>query len=100
MRPAFDLYNRNFVVAAPTFVGNAICGAPFFLIAGGADALISGEKSETYYNVINGIYLVPATICGFATGTAFIPFSFICEEDPWDFGFQLGRVNWNCLKSD
>lgn len=97
LQPAFNLYNRNFVVAAPTFIGNLICGTPFFFIAGGIDALIAGEKSETYTQTINGIWLTPASICGFVAGLAFVPVSFACKEEPWNFDFHsVHNRSWSC----
>lgn len=92
-----NLYNRNFVVAAPTYVGNLICGAPFFLLAGAIDTVHTGAASETYYNTINNVYLVPASVCGAITGAVFVPISYICAESPWDFDFKHTRnQSWSC----
>ncbi len=92
-----NLYNRNFVVAAPTYFGNLVCGAPFFLISGAIDALYPGKRSEPYYSFINNVYLVPASACGAATGAVFIPFSYLCNESPWDFDFKsIRNQSWKC----
>jgi hypothetical protein len=94
-----NLYNRNFIVAAPTYVGNLICGVPFFFLSAGIDTVYPGKKSETYFNVINNIYFIPSSICGVATGSLFIPFSYACEESPWDFDFQTSRnQSFDCHK--
>lgn len=86
-----NLYNRNFVVAVPTYFGNLVCGTPFFFISGGIDAIYSGKRSDAYYNSINNAYLVPASVCGAATGAVFIPFSYLCAESAWDFDFKVVR---------
>lgn len=97
VKPITDLYNRNFVVAAPTAVGNIICGAPFFLMSGAFDALYKGKREESYYRALNTFYFVPAAACGAITGTLFIPFSYACKEDPWRFGFNTtSNVSWGC----
>jgi hypothetical protein len=94
-----NLYNRNFIVAAPTYVGNLICGTPFLLLSSGIGAVYPGQKSETFFNVINNVYFIPASICGMATGSIFIPFSYACEESPWDFDFQTSRnQSFDCHK--
>lgn len=98
LSPLINLYNRNFIVAAPTKVGNYVCGAPFFFLAGAIDALLPPLKiisSETYSNVLNGIYILPANICGAVTGTLFIPLSYLCPENPWyeDFSTYYREVS-------
>ena len=87
INPFFNLYNRNYIVAAPTLIGNVICGAPFFFLAGGLDSLSPhNAPSEFYYGVINGIFILPASICGAMTGTLFVPISYLCPENPWYIG--------------
>lgn len=103
--PVLDLYNRNYVAAVPTAVGNVICGTPFFFLATGVVQVVGEEinpdRAETYGRAINGIYLVPAIMCGAVTGVAFIPFSFICEENPWDFDAHTYRnLNRDCKKNN
>lgn len=97
IKPVADQYNRNFIVAAPTALGNAVCGAPFFLLSSAADALYRGERSEAYYSGINNFYLVPASACGAVTGAVFVPLSYVCDETPWDFDFHSSRqMGWRC----
>jgi hypothetical protein len=97
IRPAADLYNRNFVVAAPTYAANLVCGAPFFLLSAGIDSVYLGERTENYYQFINNVYLVPAVICGAVAGAAFVPISYACGEHPWDFDFKTIRSrSWAC----
>jgi hypothetical protein len=98
LSPIINLYNRNFIVAAPTRVGNYVCGSPFFFLSGGIDALFSYKAhSETYYGVINGIYILPANICGAITGTLFIPISYVCPENPWYEDFSTYYRETSCL---
>jgi len=97
LKTASNLYNRNFVVAVSTYVGNIVCGAPFFFLSGAFDALYKGERTESYYTAINNFYVVPASACGAITGALFIPFSYGCKESPWDFGFKIKRnMSWAC----
>ena len=106
LTPAFNLYNRNFIVAAPTAFGNAVCGAPFFLLTMGVAPLVEllmphGGSADRYFVHINDIYFVPATVCGAVIGLPFIPFSYLCPENPWDYGFKTGRnLNLKCEKEE
>lgn len=77
-----NLYNRNKMVAIPTFVGNAICGAPFALLSTGFDAVYVGKKTKTYHSIINNVFFIPASACGAVTGLPFIPFSYAFDESP------------------
>ena len=86
----FNQYNRNFIVAKPTLVGNVICGAPtmiplLYLTMGMARILekVGVIKQKTGFAIVNNGSLVPAFACGLVTGTAFIPFSYLCPENPW-----------------
>lgn len=96
--PVANLYNRNFIVAAPTMVANLVCGTPFVLISAGLAAFTvkSEPSSEAYYDIINGIYFIPATICGSIVGAPFIPFSYVCPENPWYYGFDSYYREWSC----
>lgn len=97
VKPISNLYNRNFIVATPTAVGNAICGAPFLLVTTLVDSLIPGKKSDTYFNTMNNLVYVPASICGSVTGTLFVPISFVCDENPWDFNYKFVKnVSYTC----
>lgn len=97
LSPAIDMYNRNFIVAAPTLVGNYICGAPFFLISAGIDTIApENTRSETYYKFVNGLYIVPAAFCGAITGAIFVPISFICPENPWYGNAKSNHREWAC----
>lgn len=97
LKEVSNLYNRNFLVAVPTYAGNLICGAPFLLVSGGIDSIYPGTRTEVYYKVIDGIWLVPASICGVITGTLFIPVSYACGEDPWVFDFKsTTNQGWSC----
>jgi hypothetical protein len=97
IKPVADLYNRNFVVAAPTLAGNVICGAPFLALSTGMAAVYSGERSERYYRTINNVHVLPAAICGAITGAVFVPVSWVCAEDPWDLDFKtIRRMGWAC----
>lgn len=91
LTPVTNAYNRNFIVAAPTALGNIACGTPFFLLSMGL------AQTRLNSNIVNGIYLVPATMCGAVTGLPFMLFSYVCPENPWDYGFKSYRnVNWMC----
>lgn len=94
LTPVFNMYNRNHIVAAPTRVGNYLCGFPFFLIA----AIVPHGKSETSINFVNGIYETPATICGAVFGAPFIPFAYICPENPWYENAKSYYREWSCSK--
>ncbi|HUX90764.1 MAG TPA: hypothetical protein VMV48_08750 [Gallionellaceae bacterium] len=97
IKSAADLYNRNFVVAAPTYAGNLFCGAPFFLLSSGIDAIYFGERTESYYKFINNVYFIPASVCGAIVGAVFVPVSYVCDEHPWDFDFKTVRSRtWEC----
>jgi hypothetical protein len=98
LTPVFNLYNRNFIVAAPTRVANYVCGTPFLFVSFALDSVVTGEKSEQYYNFSNGIYLAPATFCGAIIGAVFVPFSYICDEDPWYENFKFYRRSYSCSK--
>jgi hypothetical protein len=101
LTPVFNLYNRNFIVATPTAFGNAVCGAPFFLLAAGLSTLLIDRVSADLYVHLNDIYFVPATMCGAVIGLPFIPFSYLCPENPWDYGFKTGRnLNLKCEKEE
>jgi hypothetical protein len=94
-----NLYNRNFVVAAPTYAGNIICGIPFLLLSEGITTVYPFEKNDAFTKVINNIYFVPASICGAVIGTPFIPLSYACDESAWDFDFMFIRnMSWDCTK--
>jgi hypothetical protein len=96
-----NLYNRNFVVAAPTYVGNVVCGAPFLLISGLIDSAVTGKRSKAYYDRINNLYLVPASVCGAITGLLFVPFSYLCDESPWIFDFKSTQnQTWKCREKE
>ncbi|WP_155931188.1 hypothetical protein [Methylomonas sp. 11b] len=79
-----NFYNRNAIVAAPTFVGNVICGTPFILLAETTDKLYTGDKSKTYKSFINNIWLLPSCSCGAVTGLPFIPISYVLDESNSD----------------
>jgi hypothetical protein len=97
IKPAADLYNRNFIAAAPTLAGNLLCGAPFLLLSTGIAGLYTGKRSDSYYRAVNNVHVVPATLCGALTGALFVPLSFVCPQDPWDFDFKTVRnMPWQC----
>jgi hypothetical protein len=97
LSPAINLYNRNFIVSAPTKVGNYICGAPFFLISSGIDSIAPDKaRNENYYSFINGIYTVPATLCGAIMGVVFVPISYVCPENPWYENAKSYYREWSC----
>lgn len=94
-----NLYNRNFIVAAPTYAANIICGTPFLLLTAGIDAIYPFKKNESYAKVTNNLYFVPASVCGAVIGAPFIPLSYACEESAWDFNFKVSRnMSWDCTK--
>lgn len=95
--PAINLYNRNFISAAPTYLGNIICGTPPYLLVTLLDAVFSPlDPSETFYNVENAFVMAPAMICGALLGTSFVPLSFICPENPWYFDWKTEHRPWSC----
>lgn len=110
IKPINNLYNRNFIVAQPTYIGNLICGTPFLLLSTAVssgtnfinDTIYPEEKyrhkhSESYFKFINNIYFVPASICGAIVGAPFIPLSYICDESPWDFNFKFSKnMSYDC----
>lgn len=97
VKPVADLYNRNFVVAAPTYAANLVCGAPFLVLSFGIDAVYPGTKGDGYGRFINNVYFVPAAVCGAVVGAPFIPISHVCDEHPWDFDFKTTRSqSWAC----
>ncbi len=79
-------YSRNYIVAAPTLVGNLVCGAPFYPIGlaladKALDQAFSPGVQWAVYG--SGVSIFAGLICGTVTGTLFIPFSFLCHENPW-----------------
>lgn len=93
LKPVVNLYSRNFVVAAPTRVGNYLCGAPVFLIG----TPLTGW-SNTAGKIVWDTTLVVGSICGFFTGSLFIPVSYLCDENPWHENIQFYRRSWSCRK--
>ncbi|WP_157205006.1 hypothetical protein [Methylomonas methanica] len=79
-----NFYNRNAIVAAPTFVGNVVCGTPFILLAETINKLYTGDKSKSYKSFINSIWLLPGCSCGAITGLPFIPISYVLDKSNSD----------------
>ena len=96
IKPVTNLYSRNYIVAAPTLVGNTICGVPFYLLTSLVGAIYPGEKSDTYYSVMNGIVMVPASVCGVITGSVFVPVSYVCDENPWEINWRSYHADFKC----
>jgi len=95
--PVNNLYKRNFVVAVPTLVGNMICGTPFYFLH---EVLLNPSESVPGIKTrkSEAIYHVPASLCGIATGTVFIPLSFLCEENDWDANIAVIEGDFLCKK--
>jgi hypothetical protein len=87
IKPFYNLYSRNFIVAAPTAAANGVCGA-----AGGlALGMYSGNEGGFY---LGG--LVGAHACGAVIGLPFIPLSYLCEENPWTLSNDRYKTTWTC----
>jgi|GEM_PF-5914505 len=101
----FNQYNRNFIVAKPTAVGNFICGIPTniplaYITMGLTTPLVKMKlmSEDVRDRVVNNGSMLPAFACGIVTGTVFIPFSYICPENPWYIGFKTGGFsNSKCI---
>lgn len=97
LTPVINLYNRNFIVAAPTLAANYLCGFPFFWVSAGVDAVPQKEvPSREYYAFVNGIYAFPAMACGAVVGLPFVPLSFVCPENPWYENGHTYYREWSC----
>jgi hypothetical protein len=97
LTPLINLYNRNFIVAAPTYAANYLCGFPFFWVSAGVAAISQkSDSSDEYYAFVNGIYVFPAMACGAIVGLPFVPLSFICPENPWYDNTQTYYREWSC----
>ncbi len=96
--PAINLYNRNFVSAAPTLAGHIICGVPPYLLVTFLFDYVfyPWRDSEIYSNTANAFVVAPAMICGAMLGTAFVPLSFVCPENPWYFNWTTEHRPWSC----
>lgn len=90
MESVYNLYSRNFVVAAPTAVANVLCGVAGSLAFGAVTA--DG-------NAIMGGAVIGAHACGAIVGLPFIPVSYLCEEHPWYFEHDQYHSNWTCRTS-
>ena len=93
LTPVINLYNRNFIVAAPTMIGNIICGAPIILLTMGFDAIFQIKND---YGISEALTGIPTMMCGAVLGTLFIPVSYICPENAWYSGAKQYRLNWKC----
>lgn len=100
----FNQYNRNFIVAKPTMIGNLICGVPTmiplaYLTMGLTTPLVKTKliSDDVGFYVVNNGSMLPAFACGIVTGTLFIPFSYICPENPWYIGLKTGFRNSKCI---
>lgn len=91
IKPFYNLYSRNFIVAAPTAVANGVCGA-----AGG---LVLGLATGNEGGFIGGSVL-GAHACGAVVGLPFIPFSYLCEENPWTLEDNRFKTTWTCGQSE
>lgn len=85
-----DPYSRNWVVAAPTLVGNVIggaLGAPFY-VAIGTFARCKPADAPTYQQCnwaaenMGGAIVWPAVAVGSVTGTPFLPIAYLFPEQP------------------
>jgi hypothetical protein len=93
--PGVGLYSRNAVACLPTGVGNVACGGPGLIVLlaiAGATQAAAGEAVWQDENLGKAgaavsavVSWIPAYVCGAATGTLFIPLSFLVEEHPCNF---------------
>jgi hypothetical protein len=83
----YNLYSRNFVVAAPTAVANGVCGG----VSGLALGVYTGHEAGFYVGA-----LVGAHACGAVVGLPFIPLSYLCEENPWTMSDGHFGTTWTC----
>lgn len=97
LQPALNLYNRNFIVAGPTELGNVACAVPpLFLV----ELPIAYLHEKITHKTHSGFPLseFASATCGFVTGTPFIPFSFLCPENPWYGKSKSQHHPWRCEK--
>ena len=89
--PYFDLYSRNFLVAAPTASAKVLCG-----VAGGTALAVFVPSGEAF---LAGAYL-SGNACGAIVGLPFIALSYLCNENPWyiDESHEF-KLNWSCQLS-
>lgn len=100
----FNKYNRNFIVAKPTMIGNLICGVPMtiplvyitgWLVLPFEKSNKNQTKESVTDKIVNNVSMLPAFACGIVTGTVFIPFSYICPENPWYGSFaSIGSAEY------
>lgn len=88
--PVYNLYSRNFVVAAPTAAANVICGVANGIAVG---AIVADG------NAMLGGAALGAHACGAIVGLPFIPISYLCEEDPWYIYNDKRHESWSCSVS-
>jgi len=90
IKPVYNLYSRNFLVAAPTAAANGVCGA-----AGGlALGFVTGHEGGFYAGGVLGAYA-----CGAVVGLPFIPLSYLCGENPWTLVDSQFQTTWTCHRS-
>lgn len=81
-----DLYSRNSIVAAPTYVGNALIIITAYALFWPLDLFPKSVKDSSEKHISGNILTGLVLFGGFIIGTPFLPFSYLCEEDPWVLG--------------
>jgi hypothetical protein len=90
IEPFYNLYSRNFVVAAPTAAANGVCGG----VGGLALGIYTGHEAGFYAGALAG-----AHACGAVVGLPFIPLSYLCEENPWTLNNGHFESTWTCKRA-
>lgn len=91
--PGVDAYSRNEIVCLPTGIGNAVCGlpgwillTPFGFLCSANEGFCQRESVLVGGAVVSAVLIqTPAYLCGAATGTLFVPLSYLSKEDPCSF---------------
>jgi hypothetical protein len=91
--PGIDLYSRNGIVCLPTGIGNVACGLPGWILATPFGAVCASQHEFCEQDAVASIGVglavaliwTPAYLCGAATGSLFIPFSYLADENPCSF---------------
>ena len=90
IKPVYNLYSRNFLVAAPTAAANGVCGA----VGGLALGFVTGHEGGFLAGGVLG-----AHACGAVVGLPFIPLSYLCGENPWTMIDGKFKSTWTCHRS-
>lgn len=96
--PVVKPYSRNFIVAAPTYIGNAVGMIPVLILQ--TPIFDRVDPDSTLFKFLGILFYFPVFTGGFITGSAFIPFSYLCDENPWMTYLPSDSRDWKCKCSD